>query len=167
MKKYTVLFAIGLAPILMANDASCSRPSSDSIQREQQEVLLKEGTSAIGMPSIRNFRERRLLKDILELRDQDGLLTYTYLYSDYQGKWIFLCDSVGYPLPYSTQFTNPSKVAYADWRDSPVLPQADPNGLFSPSSASGTWVMCNDAATKKARVVYVEPNVLTSPFKLP
>jgi hypothetical protein len=43
--------------------------TSDSIQRAQQEVLLKEATASVGMPAIHNFRERKILKDILELRD--------------------------------------------------------------------------------------------------
>ena len=47
--------------------------TSDEIQHDQQEKLLKEGTAQTGMPAIKNFRERKLVKDILELRDQDDL----------------------------------------------------------------------------------------------
>ena len=77
-------------------------PSSDQIQYRQQEVLLKEGTSQVGMPAIKNFRERKMMKDILELRDQSNYSTYTYLWSDFNGKPKFFCHSIGYGLPYST-----------------------------------------------------------------
>lgn len=144
------------------------KPSSDDIQKQQQEQLLKEGTAETGMPAIKNFRERKLLKDILELRDQDGLITYSYLWSEVSGRKIFLCNSVGYGIPYATEYTNPQKIAsqganygYA------ILPQADPNGLFSPASAEGTWVMCKDPNSDKTLPVYVEPRVIVSPFKLP
>lgn len=146
----------------------CDRQaSSDDIQRQQQERILQEGTAAVGMPAIRNFRERRLLKDILELRDQMNLVTYTYTFSEMTGKLAFFCDSIGYGIPYSTQFTNPQKVESRSCNCSYLtLPQADPNGLFSPSSADGTWVMCKDPNGSEVRPVFIEPRVVVSPFRL-
>ena len=52
--------------------------SSDETQQAQQERILQEGTAQTGMPNIKNFRERKLLKQIIEMRYQDGLVTYTY-----------------------------------------------------------------------------------------
>lgn len=145
------------------------KPTSDEIQRSQQETILREGTQQVGMPNIKNFRERKMLKDILELRDQDGLTTYTYIWSDHVGKLIFLGETIGYGIPYATQFTNPAKVevhtGYQSISTSSV-PQADPNGLFSPSAAEGTWILLKDPAGGKVRPVYVEPRIVVSPFKL-
>ena len=131
MKRVILIFLV-LIPFLALTGCL---DSSDSIQREQQELLLREGTSQIGMPAIKNFRERKLLKDILEMRDQEGLVTYTYMQSSLTGKLIFLGESVGYGIPYSTQFSNPQKKVY-----DVALPQADPNGLFSPASSEGNDV---------------------------
>lgn len=144
-----------------------NKPSSDDIQRQQQERMLQEGTSQVGMPAIKNFRERKLLKDILELRDQTGLVTYTYLFSEQTGKLIFLGETVGYGIPYATQFTNPQKLEWYTNRGSATLPQADPNGLFSPASAEGTWVLLKDPNGKDVKPVYVEPRIIVSPFKFP
>lgn len=140
--------------------------SSDSIQSKQQEKILQEGSSQVGMPAIKNFRERKLVKDILEMRDQTGLTTHTYLWSDVQGKLVFFCESIGYGIPYATQFTNPQKIEDYTSAGYAILPQADPNGLFSPSSAEGTWVMCKDPNGKDVRPTYVEPRVVVSQFKL-
>jgi len=140
--------------------------TADATQREQQEVLMQEGTSAVGMPAIKNWRERRLLKDILELRDQNGLVTYTYVWSEMQGKLIFFCQSVGYGIPYATQFTNPEQPLRPEYLDTSTIPQADPNGLFSPESAEGTWVMCKDPDGPNTRPVYVEPRIVVSQFRL-
>jgi hypothetical protein len=159
-----------LVGLLAISAVACSmQPTSDDIQQSQQEQMLSEATSQVGMPAIKNFRERKILKDIFELRDQDGLVTYTYVQSEMTGKLIFLCNSIGYGFPAATQFTNPQK---AEWHSSGgyvVTPQADPNGLFSPSSAEGTWVMCSDpkgGATAKTRPVYVEPRIVVTPFEL-
>ena len=144
--------------------------SSDRKQQAQQERILDEGTSRVGMPSITEFRERKLLRDILEKRDKSSFTTYTYLASDIQGKvGDKLCDSIGYPIPYATQFTNPHKMERfllgGGWHYS-IIPQADPNGLFSPSSAEGTWILCKDPNSKNVEPVYSEPKVITSPFPL-
>lgn len=141
--------------------------SSDDIQRRQQEVILKEGTSQVGMPSIKNFRERKLLKDIIEMRDQDGLSTYTYIVAEQTGKFVFVCDSIGFGIPAATQFTNPQKIDVSSGGHVAVLPQADPNGLFSPASADATWVMCLDPVKGKAVPQYIEPKVMVMTFKLP
>lgn len=69
---------------------------SDSKQRKQQEALLDEATKQVGMPAIKNFRERKLLKDILEMRDQTGLTTYTYVFNEMQGKLVFLGETIGF-----------------------------------------------------------------------
>ena len=49
--------------------AGCgSYPSSDEIQNQKQEELSKQGVQSVGLPAIKNFQEKRILKDILELQ---------------------------------------------------------------------------------------------------
>ena len=168
MKKLTLVGLIIFAFSFVGADTDgCDgKPTSDDIQRQQQERVLQEGTSQIGMPAIKNFRERKLLKDILELRDQANFPTYTYLWSDLQGRWVFFCNSIGYGIPYATQFTNPQKVVQSYAGSFGTLPQADPNGLFSPAAAEGTWVMCKDPGGPDVKPVYIEPRCIVSPFEL-
>ncbi len=142
--------------------SACDRVDSDAKQMKQQETLLLEATSQVGMPAIKNFRERKILKDIIELRDQSGLVTYTYLFSEVTGQLVYLGESVGYGIPAATQFTNPQKY----YAQGVTLPQADPNGLFSPSSAEGTWVLMKDPNGGDVKPVYCEPRIVVSPFKL-
>ena len=157
----TIVSVAALA-ILGLSLTGCETDSDDT-QRSQQERILKESTAQTGMPAIKNFRERKLMKQIIEMRDQDGLVTYTYTVPETTGVPVFLCNSIGYGLPAATQYTNPEKYEY----QGATLPQADPNGLFSPSSAEGTWVMCSDpSGSGKTRSVYVEPRIIVSPFKL-
>jgi hypothetical protein len=162
------LFLLSTIILLLLSACRPFESSSDERQSKQQEVLLNEATSQVGMPSIKNFRERKILKDILELRDQEGLITYSYLWNEFNGRLIFLGETIGYGLPCATQFTNPQKIAasYAQGGFA-ILQQADPNGLFSPSSAEGTWLLMRDPKSGEAKPVYVEPRVIVSPFKLP
>src|SRR5262249_48729022 len=129
-----------------------------------------EANSQVGMPAVRNFREKKLVKDLYELRDQANLATYTYTFAENSGDIKFFCDSVGYGIPYAVQFTNPEKIGFESRGDSgmstAVIPQADPNGLFTPSSSEGTWVMCKNPSGSDVKPVYIEPKVIVSPFRL-
>lgn len=161
--------SVSLLAILGVSLTGCTEftPTSDEIQEAEQERILKEGTAQTGMPAIKNFRERKLLRQIIEMRDQDGLVTYTYTVPETTGRPVFLCNSIGYGLPAATQYTNPEKTDWVDSAGVATLPQADPNGLFSPSSAEGTWVLCTDpSGNGKTRPVYIEPRIIVSPFQL-
>lgn len=170
MNRWFVVAIVSAAVLAGACKKSRVDAGSDSVQTRQQEQLLMEATRGVGMPAIKNFRERRMLKEILELRDQDGISTHTYLFASQLGCLLWLGNSVGYGIPYATQFTSPSKLvdAYPSSGHyvAMVIPQADPNGLFSPAAAEGTWVLLQDQATGKARPVMVEPRTITSPFRI-
>ena len=149
--------------------ASCDvvEPSSDKLQSRQTEQALKEANSQIGMPAIVNYQERKLFKQILELRDQEKLITYCYLMNEMNGKiGQFLGKGIGYGIPAATQFTNPEKIAKSYSQGGfAIVPQADPNGLFMPTSTSATWYMLLDKKGKP-HPVYIEPLIIVSPIKL-
>jgi len=138
--------------------------SSTQIERRKQEELSLQAVQSVGMPAITNFAEKRMFKDILELRDR-SVPTTTYLVG-MNNQLTKLCDSVGYGLPYATQYTNPMRVGGDGTHGYVTLPQADPNGLYSPASAEGTWVLCVDHKDGKAKPIYVEPRVIVSPIAL-
>jgi hypothetical protein len=164
MKTFILVSMLALAFIVTACD---EQQNSDTIQRQQQEQILKEATAQTGMPAIVNFRERKLLKQIIEMRDQENLITYTYIVSEVTGKLIYVGRSIGFGIPYATQYTNPEKIVRMYSEGYGTLPQADPNGLFSPGAAEGTWVMLIDEKTGNAAVCYFEPRIVVSPFPLP
>jgi len=158
-----------LAVLPLLTLGACKWPdNSDDIANQQQERLSKQSVESVGLPAIVNFQEKRVLKDILELRDTPNLVTYTYI-TDLNGHLHKVCDSIGYGVPYATQYTNPQRIAPAEELISSgniTVPQADPNGLFSPASADGTWVLCKVPGKDDVKPVYIEPRILTSPFPL-
>ena len=165
MKKLLIVSAILSAAFLAGCDEV--HPNSDQIQRKQQEQLSLQGAQAVGMPAISAFAEKRMMKDLLELRDQN-VATTTYT-QDMNGVNHRLCNSIGFGLPYSTQYTNPQRVAtYSEGGHyaTVTIPQADPNGLFSPASAEGTWIMCVPKGKTTPVPVYSEPRVIVSPVPL-
>ena len=155
---------IALLAVLALVGCKVMREDAPQLERKKQEEMTLRGVESVGMPSIINFAEKRMMKDILELRDRN-VPTTTYIL-DMNGRPHKVCDSIGFGLPYATQYTNPQMPQQPFGGNTYVLPQADPNGLYSPAAADGTWVQCVDPKTKKATVVYVEPRIIVSPFPI-
>lgn len=168
LRKFFVVAALFLIGSFLT---ACDLPaeSSTAVEKRAQEQLSKQAAVVVGMPAILNFTEKRQLKAILELRDQANLTTYTYTI-DMNGKRHRVCPSTssGFGIPYATQFTNPQMVeSRTTVHESVVLPQADPNALFSPASADGTWVLCLHPVTHELAPTYVEPRVVVYLFEMP
>ena len=152
-----------VVPFVFALAACDQAPTSTQIERKKQEEMSMQAVTQVGMPAITNFAEKRMFKDILELRDKNTPTT-TYLVG-MNNQLTKVCDSIGFGLPYATQYTNPARTV--DYTHGvAVIPQADPNGLYSPASADGTWVLCVDHKDGKAKPVYIEPRILVSPFPI-
>lgn len=167
MNKFIAIATLA-STLALTGCGDATQGSSDQIQNQQQEQISKQAIESVGLPAIKNFQEKRLMKDILELRDQPNLVTYTYIL-DLNGRTHKVCDSIGYGLPYATQYTSPQRVAHGSEtpdRGNITIPQADPNGLFSPASADGTWILCKVPGKDDVKPVYIEPRVLVSPFPL-
>jgi hypothetical protein len=142
--------------------------SSDATIAEGMERLLKEGERQTGLPGITNFTEKRMVKWLYELRDQPNYRTYTYIVT-MNGKLIKICDSVGYGINASIQYSNPEKKVPMDlgeWNGEGTMPQAEPNGLFMPEGLAATYVMCVDGNSEDVKAVYVEPEIIVSPIEL-
>jgi len=154
------------------------KETSDSVMNKKIENLVAEANRQIGVPALVNFQEKKTLKWIYELCDQEDLICHAYLYNYTTGdigRYLGRC--LGYGVPYSTQFSNPTKYqgvttnkvikeAGRDWAYSyELMPQAEPNGLFKPEGMSATWLIMIDK-NGDPRPMYVEPLIIVSPFKL-
>lgn len=165
MRRVMMVLLVGC--ILVAGCAK-ENDSADSKQQVQTEQLSAEAQRQVGMPNIINFQQRKLMKMIYELCDNENLVCYAYIKSDYHGKLVFIGKCIGFGIPFSAQFTNPERPYNRHRSSEPniTLPQPDPNGLFMPTASSATWLMMIDPKTKKPRPVYLEPEIVVSPFPL-
>ncbi len=161
MKRFIIITAL-LCTVLFL--VSCEGNSADFKQQKETETLMQELHRQVGLPNIKNFQQKKLMKMIFELNDQENLLTYVYLKSDYTGKLIYVGEAIGFGVPFSAQYTNPMRIA-KHYSTRYKMPQPDPNGLFMPTSSSATWVMMMDPEGNP-RPVYFEPEIVVSPFKL-
>lgn len=150
--------------VLVALFLGCDPPTTDDMQADEQAQALAQAHAQIGMPAVTHFAEKHEAKDIYEMRDK-SLPTHSYIVNEMNGCLLYLGTSVGFGLPYATQYTSPTRSKYRN-NGYYQVPQAEPNGLFMPSSAEGTSIMLK-GPDDNVQPVYVEPRVLVSPFRLP
>ena len=152
-----------LIGLLFISILGCEEKSNaDRDQARKTEAMQQAANQSVGMPNITNWTEKRFAKLIYELKDQE-VTTYSY-FMDMKGGLHFLCESVGYGLSASIQYSNPEKVIRRDGVYG-ILPQPEPNGLFMPEGLAATFVLCSDGKGG-VRPVYSEPELIVSPFKL-
>jgi hypothetical protein len=169
--------ALALAALALS---ACKEDTSASTRDARATMQLTEQASTvIGVPAIKNFAEKRQLKAIYELRDTANLVTYTYTI-DMAGKRHKVCPStsVGFGIPYSTQYTAPKALRAGKpmWPDGTQYSasghtyeadQPEPNGLYMPQQADGTWVLCLHPNGKDLAPTYIEPHVVVYLFEMP
>lgn len=172
MKNIT-LIAVGMTlfgTTVFAMSWTQGATSADNIQAQQTATLAKEAAMQTGMPGVTNFTEKKAVKWLYELRDEPNYRTYTYIVT-MTGQFVKICDSVGYGINASIQYSNPGRpqeVHTSGQGSNPavVVSQPEPNGLFMPEGLAATYVMCVDEGSDDVKAVYVEPEVIVSPFPI-
>jgi hypothetical protein len=142
----------------------CGKGETTSTQQEQDvtEANQQRLIAMYPVPQLDTSLERDIVVQLYQLRNK-ARNTHSVITSDGTGKPIYDCPSVGYPIANDVQLTNPDKLAYASSYGTAVLPQAEPNGLYSADSSWGTWVLCTQDDGTLAPI-YNEMDTVTFPF---
>jgi len=164
MEKRFLFITAALLSILVLS--GCAEKSTEEVISEQQNQLVTEASRQVGMPNVKEFFEKKMAKEIIELRDNSKLICYAYTKNEYSGKLVYLGKCMGFGLPYSVQYTNPLQ-ATGSYSAPATIAQADPNGLYMPDGLSATWLMMINEQTGKREVMYFEPDVVVHQSKLP
>jgi len=165
-KRFSLMVLLALSIFLFVG-CEGENITTDTEQAKRTEMIQDRLNAELGLPNISDGQEKRLVKELYELRDQANLLTYTYTYSEMSGKFHFLGKSFGFGIPASVQYSNPEKIVVNRPNRYGTLPQAEPNGLFMPEGLSATWVYLIDPVSQQARASYVEPLITVMLFPLP
>lgn len=151
-----ILLTLALALVLMGCDQAVD------MEHQQQEAGQKSLLSNQPVPDLGGWSfERHIVIETYKARNRT-ISTYTYTFIEYTGQIIELCASIGYPIPYSTQLTNPLQYTGPNGA---VVGNPEPNGLYSPSSAEATIVNC---VNKDGTVTptYFEQRIFALPYRI-
>jgi len=158
MKKILVVLFVLMVFVL----TSCGTDTSDIEQGQQREAVNSIITNQ-PIPNLGGYSFERQIVIETYLARNNIIATYAYMIS-MDGKIIEICPSIGYPIPYSTQLTNPERTMN-DYIEGSVIANAEPNGLYPPGDAAATLVQCvqSDGSVSP---VYIEWYVLAFPYRI-
>ncbi len=156
--KHLCYAAMALLAVLLAG---CSSPRPD--RDEQKLVKAQQLIYAVVQP-IHKYDYSLSRGQWLDFYDANNkvVTTFAYIMPRLGGAPEFECAAVSYALPRDTQLTNSMQTvgngAYAY-----VLPQPEPNGLFTSLHTDATVVFCSNP-DGTAAPVYTEQKVTIFPF---
>lgn len=140
-----VIFLILLSVSILGCVENAETRDASNVNQQQEQYQKSQP-----VPKFDWSLERQLAIELYSARNE-RIATHSVWRSDY-GMIEGDCPSIGYPLPYDVQLTNPLRVVYQS--SGAVIEQAEPNGLFSSKATSATWVRC---------IIKVNGEVLESP----
>lgn len=157
-KSYIIVSVIVLLSVSILGCVDSAETKDNRAVNDQQEQY----QIAQPIPKFDWSLERQLAIELYKARN-DNIATHTVWRSDY-GMIEGDCPSIGYPLPYDTQLTNPLRPVYTS--SGAVVEQAEPNGLFSSKNSMATWVRCVIKVNGKPveSPIYIEDKVTTYPY---
>jgi len=116
------------------------------------------GKYSMSPPLIFDSPEKQFLNHIHRLRNISNLTTYTYVQSPVTGKFMLLCQSVGYGLPFAAEDTSPSGTDGS--------PRPDGSGLYSTAGGVGVWIACRNSRSDVSNLVLEQLPVTVSRYPL-
>ena len=143
---------------------ACMSSGTAGVERSQQEA----GQNAIldnqPVPDLGGYSFERAVVIETYLARNRAINTYTYTLTE-TGILIEVCASKGYPIPYSTQLTNPLRPGVTGYADTYVIGNPEPNGLYSPDSAEATYILCINP-DGSATPTYWEQRMFSLPYRI-
>jgi len=139
------LGALAIAALVFAV-AGCGT-TNDQLQHDQETVQKQQDQYAQvePIPFFDWSQDRAVFIQIYQAKN-DARNTWSVVTSAGTGEVLFMCPSIGYPIPADTQLTNPMQItrvkAGSDWSTWNAVPQAEPNGLYSSTNTDATYVLC-------------------------
>jgi len=173
MKQFMLMMCLVVMLSICMGATGCydgGEDTSDDEVAKMAEKMQQEANAQVPLPTIIHWQEKKMLKQIYELRDQENYICYAYHWNPFKGRYVYIGKCIGYGLPASVQFSSPERKVKIDGGQYDVdgyAPQAEPNGLFMPEGLSATWLMMIDPNTGDPRPSYFEPLITVLPFKLP
>ena len=154
-KLFATLAVVGLIA------AGCTQPNANSQEAaivNQQQAIYSQTQP---VPIYDYSQDRATLLQIYNAKNE-ARQTWAVVLSN-NGVPIWTCPSYGFPIPATTQLTNPSSVGQPNTLTSGiVLPQAEPDGLYTGTNL-GTYVLCV-RPNGDIVPIYAEPLVMSFPF---
>lgn len=151
--KASLVKAAALAVVMIALVGGCSKTKAAVPTGQQQEnkQQAQATESLVNNQALPHFNYSQYRQNLIELETAmaKGVQTTSFFFNQGVQDPMGQCPSIGVPIPNTASLSNPQQVVdtYGGYqaRNSSVVGQMDPYGVYVPTSSTGTYVMCINA----------------------
>lgn len=159
MKPTRIAATVACCALIAVTTAACGMTAQD---RENAQQTKASGNLIDNQP-VPNIGYSQMRQNLIELETAEatGVQTTSFFFNLGIPDPIRQCPSIGVPIPNTASLSNPHQLVYSSGGGSTgVVDQMDPNGVYAPTTSTGTFVMCVDA-NGQAHPAYWEGTVET------
>lgn len=153
MWKKTIIMITAFAAAALTI-AGCHSGQSTGQQKENNQQAGTTNSLIINQP-LPHFNWSQYRQTVIDAETiaANGTQTTSFFFNQGVADPIFSCPSLGVPVPNTAQLSNPQQVATSDsqgnrFTGGATIGQMDPYGAYTPSSSSGTFVVCVGSSGK-------------------
>ena len=139
--KRKIIAALLTGTLLSGVLVACDSQSANSKERDQQASIQDTLMKNQPLPYWTYSEYRQTLIDV-ESAEAHGVATTSFFFNQGVQDPIFVCPSIGFPIPSTANLSNPQQITWSG-NQTGVVSQMDPNGVYTGQS-SGTYVECVD-----------------------
>jgi hypothetical protein len=156
----TTAGAAALTVVAGLSVAACT-PSTPSGQQAESKAQQQDTTALVNNQPIPHFTYSQIRQTLIDAEtiSADGTQTTSFFFQMGDQDPVFSCPSLGMPVANTAQLSNPQQLVQGD-NASVAISQMDPNGIYAPSSSTGTFVICVNSSGAKY-LQYWEGDVMT------
>ncbi|HLK77194.1 MAG TPA: hypothetical protein VKU77_26530 [Streptosporangiaceae bacterium] len=136
-----------LAVTVLTTAGSCGGQSAG--QATENKAQQQDEQSLVTDQPVPHYNWSQIRQTLIDAQDISANETQTTSFFFQMGlpDPVFSCPSIGMPVASTAQLTNPAQVVTQDSQGngitgSAVIGQMDPNGIYTPSASTGTYVIC-------------------------
>lgn len=131
------------AAVLALGLTACSSGNSGQQQENRQQQA--DTTSLEASQPIPHYNWSQIRQTMIDAQDiaANGAQTTSFFFQMGDPDPVYSCPSIGMPVPNTAQLSNPLQgTGVSGVSGAIAIGQMDPDGIYSPSSSSGTYVIC-------------------------
>jgi hypothetical protein len=154
-----------IAAVALLAAACTSASSTPTGQQQENSAQRQDTTSLVNDQPVPHFNYSQIRQTLIDAEtiSADGTQTTSFFFQMGDPDPVFSCPSLGEPVANTAQLSNPQQIIedpYPSGGASVPISQMDPNGIYSPASSSGTYVICVNSSGAKY-LQYWEGDVMT------
>ena len=159
-KRYIGLAAAAaVTALVLGTVAACSSGGAQRQENTQQQADQSALEASQPLPQFDWSQYRQTLIDA-ETAEADNTQTTSFMFQQGDANPVASCPSIGEPVANTASLSDPQQVADGGSNSAVAISQMDPNGVYTPTNSSGTYVICLANGGSKY-LFYWEGDVMT------